>query len=89
MDQEFNLQTAVVVHDYRVVAALAAAGFMCTLLTDESGALDGVFDDTPELKEALDQFKTHGLQVDALDYWEALIQAESAAIDQGRRHVRP
>jgi hypothetical protein len=69
---EFGIKAAVTVTDQHTIAMLAAADFICLLLTVRTNGAFAVFEDTPELRDALKRFKSHRLKVDALECWEAL-----------------
>jgi len=89
MNSEFNIQAAVVATDPLIIAVLRAAGFTCLLLTLRAGNAFAVFEDSPELKDALKRFESRELKIDALECWEVLDElnwrlAEEAHVQANR-----
>lgn len=76
-----EVENVLLVTDHHIIAALALSGATATFMGDEHGALFAIYDETPEVQELLKKYHSGALQLDALEFSEAIKETEAKAQD--------
>ena len=81
-----EVDNVLLVTDHHVIAALALSGITAAFMGDEHGALFAIYSETPEVVALLEKYQSNELQLDALEFSEAIKETEAKAQDWHYQH---